>query len=333
MLPARGRGRAAIGRETALTALVEHCRELDIVPYSWANPNQSCVSAIFLDIQRLRYTPGWQDWFIRMPDTRSPYCGAYIPEGAGMDLSLTEPRDYWTQALIGIKERTGHFAYLWDSFYNSAFMPISYRHGQPRTMWRGVLQALKTMQDAGLHFMIESFGPFGEVQHGCPASYNIDQIFVCYKILLGSGYTTIPHAGTLQQTLPDDASRLYYILAHMSKPDFPLWQNGERIDRRWSTEHKRALTEYYAHRPQMHRRFLQEDGQGVLWHNAGGTQATLWNFVDRSVKLPGTVTDAATGETLSAEDAYVVHAAHTYLITDTTPLPTQVSAVATDDGP
>jgi len=26
------------------------------------------------------------------------------------------------------------------------------------------------------------------------------------------------------------------------------------------------------------RRFLQEDGLGVLWHNKDATRATLWNF-------------------------------------------------------
>lgn len=264
-----------------------------------------------------------------MNDTRSPYGGAYIPEGGGAyDLSQAGPRDYWTDCLLKIKEDTGHHAYLWDSFYNTAFMPITYSYGRPRTIWRGALQAMKKMQDAGMHFMIESFGPFGEVQHGCPVSYNIDNVFVCYKSNLGSGYTTIPGNQELVDTLPDEASKLNYVLAHMTKPSFDLFRKGERIDKWWSDAHRQALMDYHATCRQMSRRFLQEDGLSVLWHNADGTLATLWNFAGRNVALAGKVTDLTSGTALPAADIYALNAGHVYAISDVALLPRVVVSAA-----
>ena len=303
-----------LGGPAKLKEFVERCTALGITPYSWANPSQSCASAIFR--RRGRWASiDTRSWFIRLPDTRSPYCGAYIPEGTGLDLTVKEAREYWTSCLKAIKQRTGLSAYLWDSFYNSAFMPVSYTNCSPHTVWRGVLAALKDMQDAGLHFMTESFGPFGEVQHGCPKSYNLENLFACYKVLLGTGYTTIPSGQTAPQPAPYPVPDYFRILAHMSKPDLPLFFGQERIDAVFSDAHRRALTDYNRSRAHMRRRFLQEDGQAVLWHDQARDLVTLWNFADRRARIPGAVMDLTAGRPLAHAQRYQLEANHTYGVT------------------
>ena len=108
----------------------------------------------------------------------------------------------------------------------------------------------------------------------------------------------------------------------MATPDFPLFAaDGRRIDQVWTPLHQQALADYSANRPHMKKRFLQQDDQAVLWHNAAATRATLWNFAAREVALPGTVTDLSTGELLPPADHYQLLAYHTYKITGVQPLP------------
>jgi hypothetical protein len=290
---------------------VRECVKAGITPYSWTNPNQSCASPLF------RRYGAWagedtRHWFVRMADTRSPYCGAYIPEGTAFDLTVDDARAYWTGCLKRIRRDTGLRAYLWDSFYNTAFLPVSYAGGRPHTVWRGTLAALKTLQDAGLHFMIESFGPFGEVQHGCPRSYGLENLFACYKVLLGTGYTTVPSGGGQPRSAPYPVPEYYRILAHMSKPDLPLYFGSERVDAVFTDGHKRALADYNASRGRMTRRFLQEDGKGVLWQDGAGRRATLWNFTARELALPGAVSDLTAGRRVPRSARYRLEAFHTY---------------------
>ena len=315
----------ALGGPAKLKRFVSHCAEHGIVPYSWANPNQSCASPLFRGTNNLARKLGTRNWFIRMADTRSPYCGAYIPEGSGLDMSMEAPRRYWTGCLKKIKKETGLRAYLWDSFYNSAFMTVSYADGTPHTTWGGVLAALKDMRDAGLHFMIESFGPFGDVQHGCPAAYGPKNIFACYKIQLGTGYTTIPSGHDQPRPEPWPVPDYYRILAHMSKPDHQLYYPAGRIDTLFADGHKRALADYNASYPRMCKRFLQEDGKSVLWHDKPGRRATLWNFAARDAALPGDVTDLTAGTRLPKAAAYRLEPCHTYAITGAKTLPTTVA--------
>jgi len=315
-----------LGGSAKLKEFIGRCRHHGITVYAWANPSQSTASPLFRgwnsESDRLKSTT----WWIRMPDTRSPYCGAYIPEGCGIDLTIDIARNYWTGCLKKIKRETGLNAYLWDSFYNSAFMPVSHSDCSPHTMWRGVLQALKEMQDAGLHFMIESFGPFGEVQHGCPGSYGLGNLFACYKIMLGSGYTTIPSGTEKPRPLPYPPGDYYRILADMSKPNYPLFYGKTRIDEVFGEEHRRIMRDFNRNRRFMHRRFLQEDGRGILWHDAKGRRATLWNFTDRTVRLPGVVTDVTTGKRLPIANVYTLVARHTYTIAGIEPLPRTVQS-------
>lgn len=312
-----------LGGPAALKAMIARFAAHGITVYSWTNPNWSSSSPLFYASELSRKL-GSRDWCIVLPDARSPYCGAYIPEGGGWDLTHPAARAYWVEAHKRILAETGHRAYLWDSFYNSAFMTLTYAQGRPHPTWPGVLQAMKELQDAGIHCMIESFGPFGEVQHGCPKSYNLDNLFACYKILLGTGYTTIPSGATEPQAAPYPVPEYYRILAHMSKPDLPLWFGRRRIDELFGVAHRRALHDYNTQRCAMARRFLQEDGRAVLWHDAAGRAATLWNFAGRTVALPGRVEDVTAGEALPRAPRYRLRACHTYRLSGLRRLPEQV---------
>src|ERR1019366_8106743 len=183
------------------------------------------------------------------------------------------------------------------------------------TQWRELLLALKELQDAGIHFLIESFGPFGQPQHGCHRDFSLENIFACYKVGLGTGYTTVPTGGPLKNTFASEASALYYTLAHKAVPDLPLFTNGKRIDELWTPEHKRALADYNRLHLRMYKRILQEHGQSVLWHDQQGKHATLWNFAERRVRLPGRVRDLTASRDLPRADRYRLEAGHTYGIT------------------
>jgi len=91
--------------------------------------------------------------------------------------------------------------------------------------------------------------------------------------------------------------------------------DGRRIDEVWGAEHRRALADYHAALPHMNRRYLQEDGQAVIWHDYAGKRATVFNFAKRNVSLPGKVKDISTGQALSTATRYDLEANHTYVVT------------------
>ena len=169
-----------LGGPEKLGSLVDACRELGIDVFSWTNNDQalsSPLNASERDEER--------GWYVKMECTRLKYGGAYMNVFSIWDFKSEGARRNWIESLKRTKELTGLSGYLFDSFYNLGFMPVNYSNGKPTTMWRELLGAFKELQDAGVHFKIESFGPFGCVMHGCPTSYGIDKIFACYKIGLG----------------------------------------------------------------------------------------------------------------------------------------------------
>jgi hypothetical protein len=254
------------------------------------------------------------DWFVKLEDARQQYGGAYMVGMSAMDMSVDAAREYFVQTHLKIKEQTGLCGYLFDSFYNLGWMPVSYRDMSPHTMWRGLLQAFKELQDSGVHFIIESFGPFGMPQHGHPSSYNLATTFICYRVGLGNDYSTVPSNHPLYEHNADSAATTYYTLAHMAGCDMALWKNEKRIDERWTQEHKQALRDYHDNMKFMRVRYLQEDGAGVLWHNADSTRAILWNFVDRKAALPGRVCDSTMNQSLAPSERYQLKACHTYVV-------------------
>jgi hypothetical protein len=240
-----------------------------------------------------------------------------------LDFKVDAARRYWVDSLKKIKAETGLDGYLFDSFYNLGFMPVSYRGGRPTTQWRELVRAFKELQDDGIAFLIESFGPFGSPQHGCPAAYaEPENLFALYKVTGGIGYTTVPTGNVRAQD--GNLGLLYRFFAHMASPSFSLFENGERIDRRWTAAHRQCLADYNSNSEHMHKRFMQEDGLGVLWHDRAAKRATFWNFADRSLKLPGKVRDLTAGQDLPRATSYRLKACHTYAITGVR-LPTEVA--------
>jgi len=265
-------------------------------------------------------------WFVLLEDTRMKYGGAYAGCMSVLDMTVDAARDYFVQSHIKIREQTGLSALYFDSFYNLGFMPVSYRNCKPRTMWRGLLQAFRELQEAGFNMMIESFGPFGQPGHGHPSSYNFANIFACIKVGVGNDYSTIPSSHPVFAGHPNDSTADYYALAHMAGlvSGNLFNKDGQRIDEVWTDEQIRFVAVYHDVLPLMKHRYMQEDGKSVIWHNADRTQATLWNFTARTVSLPGTVVDLITGETLPPAESYTLQERHTYAITGCV-LPTVVS--------
>lgn len=295
-----------LGGNEGVRAFVEECAGHGIHVMSWTNNTQALSSPINA---AERDDKGW---FVLLDDTRLKYGGAYAGVMSVLDLKNEGARRYFIDAHIRIKEETGLAGYLYDSFYNLGFMPISFRNGNVTTMWKECVQAVKELQDAGVHFLIESFGPFGQPQHGCPKSYSIDRCWVVYKVGLGNDYTTITSGPTYEDPRAGEAAALYYILAHMTCPPIPLFKDGKRIDELWTDAHRRALNDYQNSRESMKTRYLQEDDLSVIWHNESGSRATIWNFADRHVSLPGEVTDLTLGQKMEIADKYELKASHTY---------------------
>lgn len=294
-----------LGGNAGVKKLVQQARKQGIMVKSWTNNDQAHSSPL---------SNSHKEWFILLEDTRQPYGGSYAFVMGALDLSVKEARDYFVRAHRKIKRETGLSWYLFDSFYNLAFMPVNYRGLQPRTVWRGLLQSFKQLQDAGVHFTIESFGPFGSPQHGHPSSYNFSTIFACYRVGLGNDYSTVPTLAPLKDMTPRSAAGVYYALAHMAYGGIPLFEDGKRIDQVWTPEHKQALADYHAVLPHLQRRILQEDGLGVLWRDKGGKRHTLFNFKARTLRLSGKVVDITTGRVLPCLELYPLEACHTYVI-------------------
>jgi len=300
-----------LGGPEKLKIFIDRCKEHGIRTMSWTNNDQSHASPIF---QKRRNHNDKTSWFVHMEDTRLSYGGAYTDGFAILDFKNKEPREYWVNCLKKIKKESGLDGYLFDSFYNLGFMPVNYADGRCSTQWREVLGAFKELQDAGIEFLIESFGPWGQPQHGCPRTYSLDRAWVVYKVPLGNDYTTVPTGKTYDDPRQNEAANIYYALAHKVSVTASLFKEGKRLDTIWTDMHKQALRDYHACMGDMHKRHLQEDGQSVLWHDKAGKRATLWTFADQKAKLPGAVTDITTGEKLTKADTYKLKANHTYAL-------------------
>src|SRR5262249_28209897 len=151
-----------------------------------------------------------------------------------------------------------------------------------------------------IHWRIESFGPWGQPQHGCPRSYSLERCWVSYKIYLGNDYSTVP---TLREVYRDPgaeaAAGLFYALAHKAMPHLHLFnpKTKERIDKTWTRAHSQAMQAYRSCHEKMQCRYLQEDGQSVIWKNCDG-ETMVWNFTDRTTALPGNVRELNTNRML-----------------------------------
>ena len=297
-----------LGGTKKLKLFIDDCKKLGIKVYAWNNCTQSLSSPIN------RMERDERNWFIKMEDTRTKYGGAYSTVMSFMNLKNEETRKYWVDSLKKVKDTTGLDGYLIDSFYNAEFMPINYSGLCPKTQWKELLIAMKELQDYGISFLIESFGPFGSPQHGCPKSYGEkENIFACYKMTVGLGYTTIPLDSKMEFKKESDI--IYYFFAHMASPSFPLFLNGKRIDYIWTEQHKNALKDYNENWIFMKKRFLQEDDSGVIWQSEKKGKILLWNFKSREIKIDGEIIDLTENKKLLKRLGKVkIEPNHTYLI-------------------
>ncbi|MEO6102125.1 MAG: hypothetical protein ABIP44_00610 [Pseudoxanthomonas sp.] len=307
-----------LGGEEKVKQFIDDCRAANVQVYSWTNNCQGLASPINAAERDER------GWFNKMEDSRTKYGGAYTNIFSALDFKKEESRRYWVDSLIKIKEATGLNGWLFDSFYNLGFMPVNYANMQPTTMWKETLQAFKELQDNDIHFLIESFGPFGIVQHGCPSTYNLKVIFACYKIGLGNDYTTIPSGETIAIWPGEDADNLYRAYAHTTDAGIALTWQGKSIHEMWGDAQRRTLADYYDCYPDMYRRFIEEGDRGVLYHDRTGKKAILWNFTARTVSLPGSVFDVTANQALSHEKSYQLEPSHTYRI-EADELPCKIS--------
>ncbi|MCL2701293.1 MAG: hypothetical protein FWE88_06325 [Phycisphaerae bacterium] len=298
-----------LGGIKRVKAFVAAAQKHGVHPMCWTNNDQAHTSPLNAESD----TKGW---YVRMEDARSKWGGAYAAVMSVLDMSNPEVRDYFVKSHVAIKKQTGMDAFFFDSFYNLGFMPVTFAGCKPRTMWKGLLETWRRLQQAGINLEMESFGPWGQVQHGHPSSYDIPNIFACYKVGVGNDYTTVPTGHPLKNTSADDAAGVYYSLAHMAGAHMPLhFPDGRRIDHVWGAEHRRALADYHAAVASMNRRYMQEDGKAILWHDYAGKRATVFNFAQRRVSLPGKVKDLSTGKSLPAADSYTLEPNHTYIVT------------------
>jgi len=297
-----------LGGLEGLASLVARCAEENIRVFSWTNNDQALSSPIN---STERDDAGR---FVLMDDARQKHGGAYTNVMSFLDFSVEAARDYFVESHLKVQAATGHNALFLDSFYNALFMPVSFREMKPRTLWRGTLEVLKRMQDAGFSFRIESFGPFGMPAHGHPSSYNFDSLFICYRVGLGSNYATVPTDQPLFQGHPDGPKATYITLAHMAGCDLSLFKNEVRIDRRWTAEHRTALRDYHAVLPDLHTRYLQEDGLSVVWKSVDEAVTTIFNFAARSVQLDGDVFNVTEGIELPYDAEFLLKPFCTYQV-------------------
>ena len=296
------------GGAQGLRELVIACRERGVRLWGWTNNDQALSSPL-----NASERDDGRNWYVLLEDTRQKYGGAYAGCMSVLDLNNPEVARYFIDAHNRVKDETGLDAWWFDSFYNLAFMPINYRDGHPRTMWRALLQVISELQQAGHHFMIETFGPFGEVLAGSHTAYgHADNLFACYKMTVNPGYTVIPSSDTQEQY--DEAESLYRFLAHMASPQLNLYQQGKRIDARWTDAHTRALSDFTRSRKMMHRRYLLPDGQAVLWGDDAEDVTTIWNFQTRTVPLPERVYSVSQQTDMSPSNEHRLLAYHTYRV-------------------
>lgn len=299
---------------------IDRCHRHGIKNHLWTNTYVSFNAQIN---KEQRAEPN--GWYMAMEDTRTKYAGAYTVVSSNLDLREPAVFEYYRDAHKKIVDETGLDGYFIDSHYNLFFMPVNYKTGHPRTSWKESLYMMSALQDAGVEWSIESFGPFGMNIHGHVDSYDISKVFICYNIGLGNNYATVPVPGIETDKNVNHAPEyIFYQLAHKCPCQLPLFIDGKRIDEVYGEEHRRILREYHDFLPDMNRRFLQQDGLAVIWHNSGNTQAIIWNFTDRRVELSGTVIDLSSGEILPKNDSYRLEKTHMYSVADVACLPTEL---------
>jgi len=293
---------------------IKRSKALGVKNYMWTNPLMSLNADININHREVNNPDN--NWYVNLEDTRSFSGGAYTAVGLTINFKNKNAWNYFVDTHLAICKESGLEGYYLDSFYNLFFMPVTYSGGRPQTIWRECLSAMKALEDEGVEFSIESFGPFGQVGHGHHEEYNIENIALCYTIGLGNGSVTVPVPGMERvDNTSHDVGFIYYQLAHKVPVGIPLFIDGQRIDKVYTKEHKNIFDCYsnllYT---EMYKRFMQEDNNSVIYHNKTGDKAYIWNFIQRDIVIEGEITDVMTGEKLIKAEKYILLPHHTYMI-------------------
>lgn len=268
---------------------------------------------------------------IRLPDGRHWWKSGYDCI-VGMDLT-TDFGPMFQQAVIRAARATGVRRFLYDSFYNFGFMPVSYYTAdpahptdphkgemRPHTQWRALLAIMAAWQRAGLHLTIESLGPWGQGQHGVQGRYDRPGAeALAYQCSVGIGYSVIPAPGSSRARSLDGSRTYYRFLANKAPLSLGLFgAQGQRADAAPNAAALRqANDDYRAALPCMHRREILPEGAGVLWTAEDGRRQALFAYRTGTVGVAAGLRyrdlTAGTAGTV-ATDTLRVQAQHTYLL-------------------
>jgi len=313
-----------LGGPAAYRALADDARATGVELISWIGSHQSQMSPYLLS---------HPNQIIRGADGRHWYGSGY-DSIYGMDLASPFGAMF-RDKITAATHATTISGYLYDSFYNFAWMPTSFYTPDPsdpdnihsgklkvHTQWKELCEIMAAWQRAGLHMLIESLGPWGQPQHGVQGAYNLPGCEpLAYQCSISIGYSVIPVPGSAAAHVagPD----FYYrLLANKAPSTLGLWMsNGKsaptRIDRIASPIIRQANLDYRAVLPLLHTRTLLQGEAGVLWRPAAGKRQVLFSYQSNLYRVPkGTpYLDQTTGVRGVAEKkGFQTEAYHTYII-------------------
>ncbi len=274
-----------LGGETAYRRLTRDAARSGIDVISWVGSHQSVVSP-YLD-QHLGQ-------ILKLADGRHHYGSGYDVI-RGMDLT-SGFGPMFRDAVTRAAKSTGVAGFLYDSFYNFAWMPVNFHTPDPaapedvhrghlrvHTQWREAAAIMAAWQKAGLHMLIESLGPWGQPQHGVQGDYaSPGSAPLAYRCSVASGQTVIPIPDGARGAGKNGDLRAYFrLLANMAPPTMPLWmkrprREAVRIDHALAAGLRTANRAYRQVLPLMHTRTLLADGLGVSWAPERGARRVLF---------------------------------------------------------
>jgi hypothetical protein len=240
----------SLGGTDGLRRLVADARALGLRLRSWTSTAQGFDGPL---LAAHRNDP---DWFLRMEDGGTTFGSVHMIDFHCLNLAHEPARRAWLDALLKIRNDTGLDAWFLDMFPNVSFMPLSFAHGRVTTIWRACLEALAELQRAGID--CDGGSPtFVRPLPGGHGGYDKpENLFINHRL-----YLQPPTRDRLWT--PQEMRRC---IAHGAVPALELFYGQTRIDRLWTSEHRRELDRFTRLRPLMHRRRLV--GGGVQWFDA-----------------------------------------------------------------
>ncbi len=296
--------------------LVEAAREQQVDIISWIGSHQS---------QNSPYLRAHNVEVIKGPDGRHFYGSGYDAI-YGMDLaSPFGPmfRDAIRRGFLA----TGISGFLYDSYYNFAWMPINFHTPDPEqptnphagtlkahTMWRQLAEIMAFWQQAGIHMLIESLGPWGQPQHGVQGNYTLAGGALAYQCAVNTGYSVIPTPETSAGKVKVGPEFYFRLLAHKAPSTLNLWHNdgsgaNRRLDQLADPLLRAGNLAYRVILPRLHTRTILHGDAGVLWQDRRGRTSALFSFAAGRVPVSGAAAyrDLMTGRR-GAIDADGLHA-------------------------